>query len=102
MLLIDVHAALAVESSTGDVNKLVLTELSRDVEIRTDTGDVRISAVQKPADAHIELESDTGDIRVDWPQLAYERKEKGHVKASIGAGGSTLSVKTATGDIRIQ
>lgn len=102
MKLIDVDSALTVTSSTGNLNKLVLTELSRDVEIRTDTGDVRISATHKPAAASLELESDTGDIQVDWPQLTYERKEEHHVQASVGTGGSTLFIKTATGDIRIQ
>ncbi|MFD2369895.1 DUF4097 domain-containing protein [Brevibacillus sp. GCM10020057] len=101
MKLIDVDSALTVTSSTGDVNN-VLTELARDVEIRTDTGNVRISTAQKPAAASLELESDSGDVQVDWPQLTYERKEEHHVQASVGTGGSKLFVKTATGDIRIQ
>jgi hypothetical protein len=34
--------------------------------------------------------------------LNYEQKEEHYVKASAGSGGSILSVKTSTGDIRIQ
>lgn len=102
MRLLAIHSALKVESSTGDVNKLVLPELTQPVAIRTDTGDVRISADKKPTDAKLELETDTGDITVDWPQLKYDQKEEHLVEASVGSGSSLLSVKTATGDIRIQ
>ncbi|MED4753990.1 DUF4097 family beta strand repeat-containing protein [Brevibacillus choshinensis] len=102
MKLLQIRSAVKVESSTGDINKLVLSELTHNVDIRTDTGDVRVSADKKPTDAKLELESDTGDINVDWSELKYDRKEEQHVEASIGSGGSVLSVKTATGDIRIQ
>ncbi|MDF2680057.1 MAG: hypothetical protein K0R47_1247 [Brevibacillus sp.] len=100
--LLQIHSALKIESSTGDVSKLVLSELTHHVDIRTDTGDVRISADKKPTDAKLELESDTGDISVDWSELKYDRKEEHNVEASIGTGDSVISVKTATGDIRIQ
>ncbi|MGG0935371.1 DUF4097 family beta strand repeat-containing protein [Brevibacillus centrosporus] len=102
MKLLNIQSALTIESSTGDVSKLVLSELSHDVDIRTDTGDIRLSTEKKPAEAKLELQTDTGDISVDWPGLNYEQKEEHYVKASIGSGGSILSVKTSTGDIRIQ
>ncbi|MED1792575.1 DUF4097 family beta strand repeat-containing protein [Brevibacillus nitrificans] len=102
MKLLNIQSALTIESSTGDVSKLVLSELSRNVDIRTDTGDIRLSTENKPAEAKLELQTDTGDISVDWPGLNYEQKEEHYVKASIGSGGSILSVKTSTGDIRIQ
>ncbi|QRG69383.1 DUF4097 family beta strand repeat-containing protein [Brevibacillus choshinensis] len=102
MRLLRIHSALKVDSSTGDVNKLVLSEVTYPVDIRTDTGDVHISADKKPTDARLELESDTGDIHVDWPELKYDQKQENLVEATVGSGSSLLSVKTATGDIRIQ
>ncbi|WNC16685.1 DUF4097 family beta strand repeat-containing protein [Brevibacillus brevis] len=97
-----IKAQVSVESSTGDVNKLELTELVHDADIRTDTGDVRISVEKKPSAARLELASDTGDVQADWPNLTYERREEQHVTATVGTGGPALSVRSSTGDIRIQ
>ncbi|MED4911735.1 DUF4097 family beta strand repeat-containing protein [Brevibacillus centrosporus] len=102
MKLLNIRSALTIESSTGDVSKLALPELMHDVDIRTDTGDIRLLTEKKPQEAKLELQTDTGDIQVDWPGLNYEQKEEHYVKASAGSGGSILSVKTSTGDIRIQ
>jgi lia operon protein LiaG len=76
--------------------------LSYPVEIDTDTGDVRISVGKPPAAAIVSLESDTGDVTLNWPALSYEVKEEHRVQGSVGTGGPTLSVRSSTGDIRIQ
>ncbi|MDR7315008.1 DUF4097 family beta strand repeat-containing protein [Brevibacillus nitrificans] len=102
MKLLNIRSALTIECSTGDVSKLVLPELAHDVAIHTDTGDIRLFAEKKPPEAKLELQTDAGDIQVDWPGLNYEQKEEHYVKASAGSGGSILSVRTSTGDIRIQ
>jgi DUF4097 and DUF4098 domain-containing protein YvlB len=102
MKLANIRSILSIDSSTGEINKLQLSELTHDVDIQTDTGDVRISVDKEPAAVNLELESDTGDIDADWASLSYESKEEHHVKASVGNGGPTLTVRSSTGDIRIQ
>lgn len=102
MDLTDIHSALNIRSSTGDVKRLDLPQLAHDVEIRTDTGDIRVSVDQQPTSAALSLDTDTGEVRVDWPNLSYERKEEHQVKGTIGGGGPSLNVQTSTGDIRIQ
>ncbi|MGN7468419.1 DUF4097 family beta strand repeat-containing protein [Brevibacillus sp. SAFN-007a] len=100
--LADIRARLDIDSSTGQIDKLVLPELTHDVTIRTDTGDVRILVEKQPEAAQLELESDTGDIEVNWAPLSYAKKEERSIEASIGTAGPKLSVKSSTGDIRIQ
>lgn len=102
MNLASIRSSVKIDSSTGEVNKLVLPELVNDVEIETDTGDVRVWVAKQPAAATLTLESDTGDVGADWAPLSYEAKEEHLLKASVGTGGPTLSVKSSTGDIRIQ
>lgn len=85
-----IAAALRVQSSTGDVDVLHMPELRGDVWIATDTGDVLLSVEQPPQAARMQLHSDTGDVQVEWPQTA------------VRDAGPLLTVRTATGDIRIQ
>ncbi|MGF9797710.1 DUF4097 family beta strand repeat-containing protein [Brevibacillus agri] len=100
--LAGIRASLNIDSSTGEIDKLVLPELTRDVTVRTDTGDVRIAVEKQPEAAQLELASDVGDIEVKWATLSYAKREEQNIKASVGTGGPKLSVKTSTGDIRIQ
>ncbi|MGG1664176.1 DUF4097 family beta strand repeat-containing protein [Brevibacillus sp. NRS-1366] len=102
MKLAGVRSALEINSSTGEIDSLVLPELAHDVSIRTDTGDVRVKAEKQPTAAKLELSTDTGSIKTSWSPLSYEEKEEHQVKASVGTGGPTLTVESSTGDIRIQ
>ncbi|RNB54377.1 hypothetical protein EDM57_17060 [Brevibacillus gelatini] len=100
--LAGIRATLNVYSSTGEIDKLVLPELTQDVTVRTDTGDVRIEVEKLPEAAQLELASDVGDIEVQWANLSFAKREEQNIKASVGTGGPKLAVKSSTGDIRIQ
>ncbi|MBY0089106.1 DUF4097 domain-containing protein [Brevibacillus sp. M2.1A] len=98
----DVRSAVVIESSTGEIDKLTMPELTHDVSIRTDTGDIRVTVAKEPAAAQLEVTTDTGSISTTWSNLIYEKDEEYRVKASIGSGGPKMTVRSSTGDVRIQ
>ncbi|MFS0554382.1 DUF4097 family beta strand repeat-containing protein [Brevibacillus sp. 179-C9.3 HS] len=100
--LTDIRSAVLIDSSTGAIDKLTMPELTDHVSIRTDTGDIRVDIGKQPTAATLEVQTDTGGIETTWQNLSYERKEDTLVNASIGTGGPTMSVRSSTGDVRIQ
>ncbi|MDH4617546.1 DUF4097 family beta strand repeat-containing protein [Brevibacillus sp. AY1] len=88
--LIDTQAAMQLTSTTGDVDVLNVPELLHALKVSTETGDVQITFAKQPAAVDLDLEAPIGDIEVGW------------TKGSYSVGGPTLSVKSSTGDIRIQ
>ncbi|WP_409178090.1 DUF4097 family beta strand repeat-containing protein [Brevibacillus fortis] len=100
--LANVRSAVVIESSTGEIDKLTMPELTHDVSIRTDTGDIRVTVAKEPAAAQLEVTTDTGGIETTWSNLTYEKDEEYKVKASIGAGGPKMTVRSSSGDVRIQ
>ncbi|TQK73633.1 putative adhesin [Brevibacillus sp. AG162] len=100
--LANVRAAVVIESSTGEIDKLTMPELTHDVSIRTDTGDIRVTVAKEPAAAQLEVTTDTGAIETTWSNLSYEKNEEYKVKASIGSGGPKMTVRSSSGDVRIQ
>ncbi|GEC91263.1 DUF4097 family beta strand repeat-containing protein [Brevibacillus brevis] len=100
--LVNVRSAVVIESSTGEIDKLTMPELTHDVSIRTDTGDIRVTVAKEPAAAQLEVTTDTGAIETTWSNLSYEKNEEYKVKASIGSGGPKMTVRSSSGDVRIQ
>ncbi|MED1783692.1 DUF4097 family beta strand repeat-containing protein [Brevibacillus fortis] len=100
--LANVRSAVTIESSTGEIDKVTMPELTHDVSIRTDTGDIRVTVAKEPAAAQLEVTTDTGGIETTWSNLIYEKDEEYKVKASIGSGGPKMTVRSSTGDVRIQ
>ncbi|WP_429842862.1 DUF4097 family beta strand repeat-containing protein [Brevibacillus sp. FIR094] len=100
--LANVRSAVTIESSTGEIDKLTMPELTHDVSIRTDTGDIRVSVAKEPAAAQLEVTTDTGGIETTWSNLTYEKNEEYKVKASIGSDGPKMTMRSSTGDVRIQ
>lgn len=88
--MIDTQADMQITSTTGDVDVLNIPELLHPLKVRTETGDVQITFAKQPAAVDLNLEASIGDIEVGW------------TKGSYNEGGPSLSVKTSTGDIRIQ
>jgi DUF4097 and DUF4098 domain-containing protein YvlB len=101
MDLAGIRGEVSIESDTGNVEDLVLTELGGNVDITTDTGDVEIN-VEKKAAVRLDLKSDTGDVEADWPGLSYSEQTDHRLDGSSGAGGPRILVRTATGDVRIR
>lgn len=100
--LTDIHSAVLIESSTGEIDKLTMPELKHNVSIKTDTGDIHVAIDKQPTAAILEVKTDAGAIETTWQNLSYERKDDTLVNASIGTGGPTLSVRSSTGDVSIQ
>ncbi|MGG4439114.1 DUF4097 family beta strand repeat-containing protein [Brevibacillus fortis] len=99
--LANIRSAVVIESSTGEIDELSMPELTHDVSIKTDTGDIRVTVAKEPAAAQLEVTTDTGGIETTWSNLSYEKKEDYKVKASIGSGGPKMTVRSSNGEVRI-
>lgn len=88
---------LACESDTGDVTlRNVLAD--RLLQIRMDTGDVRI----EDCDAgRVDIETDTGDVSGHFltPKWFSAQSDTGSVKVPSTPGGGDCRIETDTGDI---
>ncbi|QQE73313.1 DUF4097 family beta strand repeat protein [Brevibacillus composti] len=97
-----VTAKVQLVSSTGDVKRLQLNAFTNDADIHTDTGDVHVTIRPLPDSAQLDLASDVGDVEADWPRLDYTEKGRHRLIGSVGSEGPKLTVRSSTGDIRIQ
>ncbi|GED71051.1 hypothetical protein BRE01_47530 [Brevibacillus reuszeri] len=102
MKLSGIRSAVQIQTTTGEIDSLLLPELVHNVSIESETGDIRIKVDQEPAAANLDLSTETGSIKTSWKTLSYELKSEKKVTGSIGTGGPTVNVRTTTGDIRIQ
>ena len=102
MKLSGIRSTVQIQTTTGEINSLLLPELVHDVSIGSETGDIRIKVDKEPAAASLDLSTETGSIKTSWKSLSYEQKSKNKVTGSIGSGGPAVNVRTTTGDIRIQ
>lgn len=104
-----------------DVGGIVVTEASGEMDIRTDTGSIRLTMKEMRNDVH--LESDVGSINVDMKQVpeslvldidsdigkvtvkgleGYESTAKSSLRYQKGEKGPVLRVKTDVGPITIE
>ena len=102
MKLSGIRSTVQIQTTTGEINSLLLPELVHDVSIESETGDIRIKVDKEPVAASLDLSTETGSIKTSWKSLSYEQKSENKVTGSIGSGGPTVNVRTTTGDIRIQ
>jgi len=102
MKLSGIRSTVQIQTTTGEINSLLLPELVHDVSIESETGDIRIKVDKEPVAASLDLSTETGSIKTSWKSLSYEQKSESKVTGSIGSGGPAVNVRTTTGDIRIQ
>ncbi|WP_103108248.1 DUF4097 family beta strand repeat-containing protein [Brevibacillus reuszeri] len=102
MKLSGIRSTVQIQTTTGEIDSLLLPELVHDVTIESETGDIRIKVDKEPAAASLDLSTETGSIKNSWKSLSYEQKSENKVVGAIGSGGPAVNVRTTTGDIRIQ
>ncbi len=77
---------------------------SGDLEFHTVSGDITISFPES-LNTKIEFESLSGDMDSDFPITITSRRNRwigGRISGTIGEGGRSLSLKTVSGDVRLQ
>ncbi|MFP3389206.1 DUF4097 family beta strand repeat-containing protein [Brevibacillus sp. SIMBA_040] len=102
MKLSGIRSTVQIQTTTGEIDSLLLPELVHDVSIASETGDIRIKVDKEPVAASLDLSTETGSIKTSWKSLSYEQKSENKVNGSIGSGGPAVNVRSTTGDIRIQ
>ena len=70
-------------------------------DVRAASGDIRL---RLPSDAAFDLEARTasGDVSTDHPMTVQGSLNRGHLQGRVRGGGPTVSVRTASGDIRVE
>lgn len=87
-----------LRANTGDVTAEI-PSLSRDAEVRTDTGDLALS-LSRSLDADVTASTNTGEITADGFDDSETETETTFV-AELGDGTHALRVTTDTGDVQL-
>lgn len=98
-----VRAQVDIQTSTGNIRKLELLNISKDVRVRTSTGNAQIIIKENPTVLQLELSTSTGRIAFESPANTYNVGNSKTVNFSIGEGSKPeLKVSSSTGNIDVQ
>lgn len=87
MSLREITSEVNIDSQTGDVDQLQLTELSRDVVIKTSTGEVSVLMKTPPVAAQIDLQSSAGEVEAEIPNIVTSKRDENYLRGTIGTEG---------------
>jgi len=99
--LLDLRANVEAVVVTGAVNAAVTLPREGIVELRNNTGDIRLS-VPTETSATLRAATTTGAVRVVGVALTDEDPRAGVLKAIMGDGEGTIRLETVIGDITVQ
>jgi DUF4097 and DUF4098 domain-containing protein YvlB len=93
----DVRGKQRVKTFSGEVE---LAGGENNIDAETFSGDITLTIAQG-ASASVDFNSFSGEMRTDVP-MTYHSSDRRHMRASIGAGGNSYSLKTFSGDVKIR
>lgn len=88
-----------IDTGSGDVRIGLTTDIS-ELSVDTGSGDVELMA-PRSLGASVEIETSSGDIETEFP-LQVTRKGRDGLTGTIGDGKGTISIDTASGDVRLK
>jgi DUF4097 and DUF4098 domain-containing protein YvlB len=88
-----------LEASSGNI-RVDFARLSEDSSVRTSSGDVTVR-VPGGSSFDVDLETSSGRINVDFPLTMQGAMGEDRVQGYVGSGGPALSVRTSSGNMRI-
>ncbi|TCP58234.1 putative adhesin [Tumebacillus sp. BK434] len=96
--LLDMSGPVRAHASSGDI-RLAMTALQEGLDLRTDSGDVRLAL---PDSAYFKLRFNTssGSAAVDFPMTVKARDDH-QLVAEIGDSGPEVRIATSSGDLSI-
>ncbi len=94
-------AKSSFEASTGSGNVHVSGEVHEGWNIRTGSGDVRLTVPQNSA-FNINARAMSGSVHTDLPVTMNGSLERHTIKGSINGGGPTVTISTGSGSIDVQ
>lgn len=89
-----------VRTETGDV-RITGDELAGDYMVETTKGDVSIGFDRIPVSMKLDFKSAHGKGRVDWAGLQYEKQTDSRMIGKIGSGGRLIQVMTESGGLHL-
>lgn len=96
----DFEGALNVVASRGEVSVKPLRKVLAPVDIQIDIGDIRL-ALPDSVNALLDAKVERGDVRGEVGALNSSEQGKRLLKATIGAGGPLLTLRSRLGDITV-
>ena len=96
-----VNGSLEVSSVSGGVNATLLSLSPQGIHIRSVSGSIELG-FKSEVNADFNAESISGQVHFDVPNVTRDREDKSsNVRARIGAGGTPISIRSVSGNIRL-
>ncbi|MCC3373592.1 DUF4097 family beta strand repeat-containing protein [Cohnella sp. REN36] len=89
-----------VRTETGDV-RITGYELTGDYAVETTKGDVSIRFESIPVSMQLDFKSAKGKGRVDWTGLQYVKQTDNRIIGQLGSGGQRIQVTTESGGFHL-
>lgn len=87
------------QTDTGEID-ISLEEMTDDIELSSDVGDITVKFVNEPENIVFDLSSDIGDVSINGFK-GFENRTTGSIITQLGSGGPLLEVKTDLGEITV-
>lgn len=91
---------LSVKVKRGEVSVKPMRKVLSPIDVQVDIGDVRL-ALPDSVDALLDASVERGDVEGNVGALRSSEEGKRLLKATIGAGGTLLKLRSRLGDIRV-
>jgi hypothetical protein len=96
-----VDGSLEVSSVSGGVKATLLSLSSQGIHIRSVSGSIEIG-FKSDVNADFNAEGISGQVYLDVPNVVRDSDEKSsNVRARIGAGGTSITISSVSGNIRL-
>lgn len=99
--LADGTAKLRAETGSGNI-RLELESLQRDADVKTGSGNVTILLDKEPDSLRFDFSTRSGNSSVAWPYATQGQTDDGDVKGTFGSGETKLTVRTGSGNIKLE
>ncbi|WP_226668983.1 DUF4097 family beta strand repeat-containing protein [Metabacillus litoralis] len=96
----NISGKIKAQTDTGEID-LKVAEMTDDIELSSDVGEVTVSFANEPSNIGFDLSSDIGEVSINGFK-GYDNKSSGSIVTQIGNGGPMLKVSTDIGEILVE
>jgi hypothetical protein len=97
-----INGSLDVSSVSGGLNATLLSLSPQGIHINSVSGSIEIG-FKSEVNADFDAESVSGQVYLNVPNVTRESEERSpNVRARIGAGGTRISIRSVSGNIRLK
>lgn len=96
----NISGKIKAQTDTGEID-LKVAEMTDDIELSSDVGEVTVSFAKEPNNIGFDLSSDIGEVSIKGFK-GYDNNSSGSIVTQIGNGGPMLKVSTDIGEILVE